>query len=67
MRAKPSTADGDTVNFRFADITNQLDPASSYMAHLTVTFQDADRFTQKRTHVVKGKEEPMVIRWERRK
>src|SRR5512143_896738 len=43
MRASGTSADGKSIRFRFADITN-LKPGGGHIRHLTVTFADAGHF-----------------------
>ncbi len=67
MRATEASPDGKTIRFRFADITNLSKPDGPHIRHLTITFQDADHFTQDWTSLAKGKEEPSVFKWTREK
>jgi hypothetical protein len=67
MRATEASPDGKTIRFRFADITNLSKPDGPHIRHLTVTFQDADHFTQDWTSLAKGKEESSVFKWTRKK
>ncbi len=67
MRAAEASPDGKTIRFRFADITNLSKPDGGHIRHLTVTFQDADHFTQNWTSFDGGKEQSMVFKWTRKK
>jgi hypothetical protein len=67
MRADEASADKKTIRFRFADITNLSKPGAMHIRHLTVTFQDADHFTQSWTSLNSGKEETEVFKWTRKK
>jgi len=64
MRAPGAEADGKSIRFRFADITN-LKPGGGHIKHLTVTFEDANHFTQEWTSSSKGKDESAVFKWTR--
>ncbi len=65
MRAAGST-DGKSIRFRFADITNLAKPGAAHISHITVTFEDADHFTQEWIGSVDGKEQPpTVFKWTR--
>ena len=67
MRAPNASADGKTIRFRFADITNLSKPGAPHIRHLTVTFQDSGHFTQEWTSLSDGKEQPALFKWTRRK
>ncbi|MFB3826959.1 MAG: hypothetical protein ACE15B_09325 [Bryobacteraceae bacterium] len=58
--------DGKSIRFRFADITNLAKPDGGHIRHLTVTFDDANHFTQEWISYSKGKEEPVTFKWTRR-
>ncbi len=66
MRAPGLSADGKSIRFRFADITNLTKPDGGHIRHLTVTFDDANHFTQEWISYSKGKEEPSIFRWTRK-
>jgi hypothetical protein len=66
MRAAGASPDRKTIRFRFADITNLAKPESVHIRHLTVTFEDANHFTQEWVGSSKGKEEPAVFKWTRK-
>lgn len=67
MKAK-RTDDPGKVEFAFKDGTN-MDPSKDmYMGALTVTFTDADHFTQEWTSFEDGKPgEPLTFQWTRAK
>jgi hypothetical protein len=65
MRASGASPDGKSIRFRFADITN-LKPGGGHIKHLTVTFDDPNRFTQEWISYAKGKEESAVFKWTRK-
>jgi len=67
MRSAEVSPDGKIIRFRFADITNLAKPDAPHIRHLTVTFQDADHFTQEWTAVSDGKEKPETFKWTRKK
>ncbi|MGE5646863.1 MAG: hypothetical protein ACM336_13840 [Acidobacteriota bacterium] len=67
MRAAGADANGKTIRFRFADITNLAKPGAAHIRHLTVTFQDADHFTQSWTAFSDGKESTEVFKCSRKK
>ena len=62
MRAPGASPDGKSIRFRFADITN-LKPGGGHIKHLTVTFEDANHFSQEWTSSSDGKEEPANFKW----
>lgn len=67
MRSAGELAGGKSIRFRFADITNLARPGGDHIRHLTVTFVDADHFTQEWVSLADGKEEPAVFKWTRKK
>lgn len=67
MRAAEASADGKTIHFRFADITNLAKPGDAHIRHVTVTFQDADHLTQEWTSFSDGKEQSEQFKWTRKK
>jgi hypothetical protein len=67
MRATEVPADGKTIRFRFADITNLAKPGGDHIKHLTVTFQDPDHLTQEWVSTAAAKEEAAVFKWTRKK
>ena len=67
MRATASP-DGQSIDFRFVDVSNVKDPNGLVMRRLVVTFVDADHFNQAWTARDKdGKEETSVFRYTRAK
>jgi hypothetical protein len=67
MRAAEASADGKTIRFRFADITNLSKPDGAHIRHLTVTVQDSDHLTQTWTSFSGGKEQTETFKWTRKK
>jgi len=67
MRAAEASADGKTIRFRFADITNLAKPDGAHIRHLTITFQDADHLTQEWTAFDGKAEHTEVFKWTRKK
>lgn len=67
MRAAGPVPAGDSIRFRYVDITNLSKPGGGHIKHLTVTFVDADHFTQEWTSTEGGKDQTMLFRWTRRK
>lgn len=65
MRAPGALLDGNSIRFRFADITN-LKPGGGHIKHLTVTFEDPNHFTQEWISNAAGKEEPALFKWTRK-
>jgi hypothetical protein len=66
MRFAGASADGKSVRFRFADITNLAKPGDMHISHLTVNIVDATHFTQEWTSSSNGKEESAVFKWTRK-
>ena len=67
MRAKAPQGEIKSLSFDFVDVSN-LNPSSpGHMHHLTVTFQDADHFSQEWTWNDKGKEGKEVFQYTRKK
>jgi hypothetical protein len=67
MKASAPIPAGDSIAFRFVDVTNLKKPGSGHIKHLTVKFVDADHFVQEWTHTDGKKEETMAFRWTRKK
>ena len=67
MKAAAPIPAGDSISFRFVDVTNLKKPGSGHIKHLTVKFVDADHFVQEWTHTDGKKEETMAFRWTRKK
>jgi hypothetical protein len=63
MRAVPSAAGGNAVNFTFVSATNLAGPDAPHMHHLKVTFVDADHMTQEWT-MHAGKSQDHVAKFE---
>ena len=55
MRAKP--AGGNTLDFRFEDVSNLPDPKAQHMRHMSLTLKDADHISQQWTFSKAGEEE----------
>ena len=54
MRAKPTA--GNTLEFRFQDVSNLPDPKSQHMRHMTMTIKDADHISEQWTFYNEGVE-----------
>lgn len=67
MKAAAPMPAGDSIAFRFVDVTNLKKPGSGHIKHLTVKFLDADHFVQEWTSTDGKKEETMAFRWTRKK
>ncbi len=67
MRAAEGAADAKSIRFRFADITNLSKPDGGHIRHLTITFEDANHFTQNWTSFANGKEQTETFKWTRKK
>jgi hypothetical protein len=67
MRAGGLAADGKSIQFRFADITNLSKPGGGHIQHLTVKFIDQGHLTQEWTSVENGKEQAATFHWTRKK
>lgn len=67
MRAAAPAADGNSIGFRFVDVTNLRKPDEGHIKHLTVNFVDAGHFTQEWTAFDGKKETASVFRWTRKK
>ncbi len=66
MRTSGNSPDGNSIRFRFADITNLTKPTDGYIRHLTVTIVDPNTFTQEWVSMADGKEQPMLFKWTRK-
>lgn len=67
MRAAAPIPAGNSIRFRFVDVTNLRKPGEGHIRHLTVTFVDAGHFTQEWTSFGEGKEQSAVFKWTRKK
>jgi len=67
MRSQAVAAGSKNITFDFVDVTNLSGPDAGHMKKLVVTFSDKDHFTQEWTWREKGKEDAVVIRFERNK
>lgn len=67
MRAAGPIPEGNSISFRFQDITNLRKPGEGHIQHLTVNFVDASHFTQEWTSVGEGKEQAATFKWTRKK
>jgi hypothetical protein len=67
MRTQTVAAEGKIITFDLVDVTNLSAPDAGHMKKLVVTFVDKDHFTQEWTWREKGKENAVVIRFERNK
>lgn len=67
MRTTQAGGGGHQLAFAFVDATNMKSPADAHMDAVKFTFVDADHFSQEWTMKKDGKEQPMVLRFERSK
>ena len=67
MRAQKVSTDAKNIVFDLVDVTNLSTPDAGHMKKLVLTFADQDHFTQEWTWGEKGKENTVVIRFERMK
>ena len=67
MRAEPSAGDIQSLAFKFVDATNLSGPKAMHMHNLTVTFGDADHFSQEWMLRNEGKDSPKIFKFERTK
>ena len=67
MRSQTVAAGSKQITFDFVDVTNLSSPDAGHMRRLVVTFGDKDHFDQEWTWKEKGKENAVVIRFERKK
>jgi len=67
MRSQTVAPVSNSITFDFLDITNLSAPDAGHMIKLVVTFGDKDHFTQEWTWREKGKENTVVIHFERKK
>jgi hypothetical protein len=66
-RMRSEGADGKTIRFRFADITNLAAPEGGHIRHLTMRFVDGTHLEQDWTSREKGKEQTATFKWVRKK
>jgi len=67
MRAQKVSTDAKNIVFDLVDVTNLSTPDAGHMKKLVLTFADQDHFTQEWTWGEKGKENTVVIQFERKK
>ncbi len=67
MRSQTVPVGSKSITFDFVDVTNLSAPDAGHMRKLVVTFGDKDHFTQEWTWREKGKENTVVIHFERKK
>ena len=67
MRSQTVAGGSKIITFDLVDVTNLSAPDAGHMKKLVVTFVDKDHFTQEWTWIEKGKENAVVIRFERNK
>ncbi len=65
MRLDRSSKDENKLVFKFVDATNLKTKDDAHMHKLTFTFKDADHFSQEWVLLAKGKENPVVMTFER--
>ena len=64
-RMKAKGIEGNQLKFSFVDATNLPDPKAMHMRGLTVTFLDADHFTEEWVSSAGGKEEKATFEYTR--
>lgn len=64
-RLRAKAMEGNQLKFSFVDATNLPDPKATHMTNLTVTFRDADHFTQEWVSATAGKEDKLVFEFAR--
>ena len=67
MRSQVVAVGSNNITFDFVDVTNLSAPDAGHMRKLVVTFEDNNHFTQEWTWTEKGKENAVVIHFERTK
>jgi len=67
MRSQSVAAGSKNITFDFVDATNLSAPDAGHMSKLVATFADKDHFSQEWTWREKGKENTVVIHFERSK
>ena len=67
MRSKTAAFGGESITLDLVDVTNLSAPDAGHMKKLVITFGDKDHFTQEWTWNEKGKDNAVVIRFERKK
>ncbi len=67
MQAEVPAGEIGEFNFTFVDVTNMANASQGHMRHLTITFQDKDRFTQVWTWRQDGEDTPATFTLERKK
>jgi hypothetical protein len=67
MRSQKVPMEIKNIIFDLVEVTNLSAPDAGHMKKLALTFVDQDHFTQEWTWREKGKENAVVIRFERKK
>ena len=67
MRSQKVSVERKNIIFDLVDVTNLSAPDAGHMRKLVVTFVDQDHFTQEWTWREKGKDNTVVIHFERKK
>ena len=67
MRSQKVSMETKNIIFDLVDVTNLSTPDAGHMKKLVLSFVDQDHFTQEWTWREKGKENTVVIRFERKK
>lgn len=67
MRSQKLSMETKDIMFDLVDVTNLSTPDSGHMKKLVLSFVDQDHLTQEWTWTERGKENTVVIRFERRK
>ena len=65
MRVDKSSKNQNKLVFKFVDATNLKTKDDGHMHKLTFTFKDDDHFSQEWVMLAKGKENPVVMNYER--
>ena len=66
MRSEPAAGEVKKLEFHFLDVTNLASPEAGHMHDLTVSFEDANHFTQEWHWLDHGKEHVSVFHWTRK-
>jgi hypothetical protein len=67
MRSQTVAEGSKNITFDLVDVTNLSAPDAGHMRKLVVTFEDKNHFTQEWTWTEKGKDNAVVIHFERTK
>lgn len=67
MRSQTVPVGSNNITFDFVDVTNLSAPDAGHMRKLVVNFEDNNHFTQEWTWTEKGKDNIVVVHYERTK